>query len=234
MAKTKTEVDKDEVEEIIDLYIKENGGMVSELKYKAISDFNAHIASEGVLRANGNPFKLYRYNFWGGSYDGKFNYGKRAIIERNNKNKVHVIGPQFDADVVDIIGCVNDLHKKPQELIDVLVKIFQKERKKIKELNEELDEKNKKLDAYKSKIEKMEKGYANLFFQSQSPSNSLNNMMSLSKSADSVCYDELKNMFGDLNRFDRIIQSQVNEKQMNNVTDINKQRKAQKLKDEGF
>lgn len=32
----------------------------------------------------------------------------------------------------------------------------------------------------------------------------------------------------------RIIQSQVNEKQMNNVTDINKQRKAQKLKDEGF
>lgn len=80
----------------------------------------------------------------------------------------------------------------------------------------------------------MEKGYANLFFQSQSPSNSLNNMMSLSKSADSVCYDKLKNMFGDLNRFDRIIQSQVNEKQMNNVTDINKQRKAQKLKDEGF
>lgn len=232
MAKTKTKVDKEEIEEIIDLYIKEKGGVVSELKYKAISDFNARIASEGLLRANGKAFKLYKYNFWGGSYDGEFNYGKQAIIKRNNKNKVHVIGREFDADVIDIISCVNDLHKKPQELIDVLVKIFEKERKKNKELDEELAEKNKKLDEYKNKINRLEKGFANLFFQSQSPSNSLNNMMALSKSADSICYDELKNMFGDVNRFDRV--AQINESQMVNVTDINKQKKVKELEEEGF
>ncbi|WP_160689273.1 hypothetical protein [Clostridium sp. C2-6-12] len=236
MAKTKTIVDKDEVNEIINLFIKEQGGIVPELKFKAISDFNNKIANnEKYKRSNGTLYTLYKYNFWGGSYKGEFNYGKLRIIELNEKNKVQVVGKEFDSDMADIVTLVNDLYKKPQELTKYLISIFEKERKKAKNTETELKDAKDKIDILEDKIANLEEGIANLIYQSQSPNNSLNNMMNLSTSTDSICYDELKHMFDNTNRFERLKNN--SEQQVEGVIsidEINRQKRLKELEEDGF
>lgn len=237
MAKSKTAVDKVEIDEIINLYIKEQGGIVPELKYKALSNFNIEIANTPKYkRSNGELFKLYKYNFWGGSYNGEYNYGKRRIMELNEKNKVQVVGKEFDSDMADIVAMINNLHKKPQELTRLMIKLFEKERKKAKETQIELAKQRELNELLIQNIEALEDGITNLIFHSQSPNNSLNNMLNLSKSADSICYDELKNMFGNTDRFERFKTIEI-EKEKDNIVSIeelNRLKRLKELENEGF
>lgn len=237
MAKSKTTIDNVEIDEIINLYIKEQGGIVPELKYKAISNFNIEIADNPKYnRSNGGLFKLYKYNFWGGSYNGEYNYGKVRIMELNEKNTVQVVGKEFDSDMADIVAMINDLHKKPQELTHLMIKLFEKERKKSKETQIELSKQKEINKLLMQNIEALEDGITNLIFHSQSPNNSLNNMLNLSKSADSICYDELKNMFGNTDRFERFKTNEV-EKQDSNIVpieELNRLKRLKELEDEGF
>lgn len=235
MAKNKTSFDMEEIDEIINLYIENQGGFTTELKYKAVSDFNIEIVNCKHKRKNGQLFTLYKYNFWCGSYNGEYNYGKKRIIEFNEKNKVQVVGHEFDSEVFDIITLINDLHKKPQELTKYLVSIFEKERKKHKEIKTQLELANKDILKLENKISALENGFTNLFFQSNSPNTSLDNMMNLSKSMDSVCYDELKNMFGNTDRFKRNINMiKEKEKSIINIEEIDNLRRLKKLEDDGF
>lgn len=235
MSKNKTTINLEEIDEIINLYIESQGGFIPELKFKAISDFNVKIVNNKYKRKNGELFILYKYNFWGGSYKGEYNYGKQRIIELNEKNKVQVVGREFNNEIIDIITLINDLHKKPQELTKHLISIFEKERKKHKEVKKELalaKEINLKLE---SKINTLENGITNLFFQSNSPNTSLDSMMSLSKSADSVCYDEFKNMFGNTDRFKRTQDiSMEYDKSVVSIDELNKLRRLKELEDDGF
>lgn len=236
MAKTKTFYDIEEIDEIIELYIKHYGGVISELKFKTISDFNSKIANnQNYQRKNGNLYKLYKYNFWGGSYKGEYNYGKKRIIEINKKNKVRTVGNEFQSDISDIVAMINSLHKNPQKLIQMMSRLFDKERKKILKL--EADYKKLKEDNYNllNKIENLETGITNLIFYSQNPNNSLNNMLNISKSEDSICYDELVNMFNDINRFERI--NFKNESCSENVISIdeaNRLKRLKELEEDGF
>lgn len=237
MAKNKTVIDKEEIDEIINLYIKKQGGFVPELKFKSISDFNIEIANnDKYKRSNGNLFTLYKYNFWGGSYKGEFNYGKRRIIELNEENKIRVVGKEFVSDMTDIIMLVNDLHKKPQELTDRLISLFEKERNNLRKAKCELKEAKEKNEQLIQKVSDLEDGITNLIYQSQNPNNSLNNMLDLSKSADSICYDELKNMFGDTNRFERFKNNTIEENDISviDIDEINRRKRFKEFEDEGF
>lgn len=235
MAKNKTTIDLEEVDEIVNLYIESRGGFTTDLKFKAISDFNIKIVNDKYKRKNDKMFTLYKYNFWGGSYNGEFNYGKKRIIELNEKNKVHVVGHEFDNEVIDIITLVNDLHNKPQELTKYLVSIFEKERKKHKDVENQLALAKETISKLENKIAVFENGFTNLFFQSNSPNTSLDNMMNLSKSMDSVCYDELKNMFGNTDRFKRNkdITTKKDESAID-IDEVDRLRRLKSLEEDGF
>lgn len=236
MAKSKTSYDIEEIDEIINLYIKEQGIVDSELKFKSISDFNYKIANnEKYKRDNGDLYKLYKYNFWGGGYKGEYNYGKQRIIELNEKNKVKVVGKEFNNDLADIVAMINSLHKKPQKLIQRMSNLFDKERKKTSQIEGELKRLKEVNYQLEKKIEALETGITNLIFYSQNPNNSLNNMLRLSKSGDSICYDELVNMFNDTNRFERVnSQKESDSENIISIDEINRLKRLKELEDDGF
>ena len=97
----------------------------------------------------------------------------------------------------------------------------------------------------KNKISILEDTYTNLFFNSQVPNNSLNDMLSLEKSQDKFICEELENMFEDgLSRFNMLANldydcapANDNNKLQNIINLEEKKRQNQRLKeleDEGF
>lgn len=230
-------VDIEEIEEIIELYVKENGGIIQELKFKSISNFNNKIANNNdYKRKNGELFNLYKYNFWGGSYNGEYNYGKKRILEYNSNIEIKVVGEEFSNGTNDILNLVNNLHKKPQELIKCLVKIYDKERTLLEDTKKALEKEQTINKELQEQLKNYENGITNLIIQSQSPNNSLRNMLNLEKSADAICYDELKNMFNNNNeRFKELISQQDNTKEnVISMDKLNKARRKSLLEDEGF
>lgn len=197
MARPRVEINKDEVKEIIDLYIKEElNGIVSKLSNRGVCKFNEKIANNPVYkRKNGELFTLYKYWVWGGEYKGEEGYGRLEIKERLEKNEVKVIGEAFIPDVADIVQLVNDLYTQPTKLIVRLRKIFEHERKEKELFKSEKDNYKQKYEDTLLKLQMHERAITNLMFQSQSPDNSLNDMFNMCKPTDEICINELSNIF---------------------------------------
>jgi hypothetical protein len=197
MARKKNLIDESEIDEIINKFIEEElNGSVAKLSSYSVHKYNEKIANnEKFKRENGKLFRLYKYNIWAGSYNGQDSYGKKRITELKQTAALSILAEEVPSDVADIALIVNALHKNPAKLTNKLSKIFNSERKRkdlIEAKNKKLKEEN---DRLKLKIAKMTEAMANFVYQSQSPDNSLNNMLNITKSRDSVCYEEFKEMF---------------------------------------
>ena len=112
MAKQKTQFDIDEVNEILDLYknkIRKEGNILTEYKCKSVSNFNEYLVEENVKRSNGEPFTLYKYNFWAGRHrsTGEYNYGKKIIMQRNEELQKQLSKEAKDLELQDIISIID-------------------------------------------------------------------------------------------------------------------------------
>lgn len=198
MARAKRIIDKEEVDEIIYLKLKELGGMKKRLTYNSVFTFNKEIANNPKYkRENGALFSLYGYDFWASSYNNEDYYGRKRINEIKNASNVVVAGKEFIPEVEDIHTLVNEYYKKPEVLYKKLAKVFENDKRKLRNLEDE----NKKLKKEKEDLQKalqsFEYGFATVFCNSRLADNSLADVMSMKKSKDSVVYESLKKMFTD-------------------------------------
>lgn len=198
MGRPKRQIDIDEINEIIDIKLKELNGIVSRLTCRGVSELNKKIANNPeYIRKNGKPFKLYGYDIWANeSYPGK-----KRIMEIQNKNEVRVVGEDFKPEIQDIIKLINDLHTKPEILLTRICRIFEKERMKYEAAEKQIDRLKSENNKLHEKLDAMETGVINLMFMSHSSSNSLNDMLRHSRESDEICYQEFKNMFGKKNEY---------------------------------
>lgn len=253
MAKSRTVYDIDEIEEILNLYknkLRKEGKVLTEYKSKSLSNFNAKLVENNIKRRNGEFFTLYKYNFWAGKNKttGEFNYGKKIIIQKNEELNKILTSNSNDVSLQDIISIVDKNIKNPNKMTSLLCYYFKKQRDKLETISNEnirLSNENKYL---KDKITMMEDIYTNLFFNSQSPNNSLNDMLSFNKIHDTFVNEELENMFEDgLTRFKILAnldypnsstESLNSHYQLQSIIDFKKKKKqSQRLKeleDEGF
>lgn len=135
MARAKRTIDKEEVDEIIYLKLKELGGMKKRLTYNSVFTFNKEIANNPKYkRKNGELFTLYGYDFWASSYNNEDYYGRQRINEIKNTSNVIVAGKEFIPEVEDIHALVNDYYKKPEVLYKKLAKVFEMDKNKLKNL----------------------------------------------------------------------------------------------------
>lgn len=208
MSKPKRIVDHEEVDEIIALKLKDLGGIRKKLTYNSVFKFNENIAkNEEFKRKNGELFKRYGYDFWAGQYNGVDYYGKQKIDEIKRNSNVQVIGEEFAPSINDIIMLVNDLHSKPEVLTRKLVSLYEKDKKKIVSLENEVEKLTKQRDKLTKDLRAFEKGFTTVFYNSILDSNSLPNVLSMKKSKDGLIFDELKNMFSqDNTRFSKVIE----------------------------
>lgn len=228
MAKPKIEYDIDEVNEILDLYkkkMRKEDKVFAEYKSKTISKFNEELVDNNIERSNGKTFTLYKYNFWAGRNrsTGDYNYGKKIIIQRNEKLRLQLSSESRDVEMQDIITIINKNIKNPNKLTSLLCHYLKKQKDRtaiIANENIKLSEENRLL---KDKIRLLEDTYTNLFFNSQIPNNSLNDMLSLSKSQDKFICEELENMFDDgLYRFKILANLEYKDDSIENTAQFNK------------
>lgn len=253
MAKPKLEYSEDEINEILDLFknkTKKEGKVLTEYKSKTISNFNEELVKDNVKRKNGEPFNHYKYNFWAGKHrgTGEYNYGKKVILQRNEELRLQAERDPEEVEMQDIINIVNRNIKNPNKMTSLLCHYVKKQKDKIATIlgeNIKLTDENKNL---KSKIALLEDTYTNIFFNSQIPNNSLNDMLSISKSHDAFISEELENMFEDgLSRFKALAnldyssvstEGSTQHNTLQSVISINeKKREMQRekeLEDEGF
>lgn len=249
----KIEIDKKEIEEIINLRITELDGNVDKLTYNGVWNLNKKISKDKKYkRYDGKPFTLYGYHTWAGKYKNEYGYGKIKIDEiknnaiskavenaksdsslENEPLEFDINGEEFGASMNDIVMLVNDLHDEPEVLTRRLIKIFKKSKRTIIELERENKELKENLSKEKDKNSKLEKGVTNLFFASSSPNNSMENMVNLSKSEDAFAYNELKNMFNsDEERIRQLIKTKEdvkNDKLLDMASKLKKKEKIKKL-----
>lgn len=235
MSKPKRKVDHEEVEEIIALKLKDLGGIRKKLTYNSVFKFNEKIASnEEFKRKNGELFNRYGYDFWAGQYNGVDYYGKQKIDEIKRNSNVKVIGEEFTPGIKDITMLVSDLHSKPEVLIRKLVSIYEKDKKKIASLENEVEKLNKQTEKLTKDLRAFEKGFTTVFYNSILDSNSLPNVLSMKKSKDGLIFDELKNMFSqDNTRFSKIVKigNELEHKDFNVIKmEEEKQRKKSRRK----
>lgn len=199
MARPKTKIDKDEINEIINLYIKKVlNGNTMKLSANGITKFSAQIAkNETYIRQNGLLFNKYKYTIWAGNYQGNDYYGKQRINEIKNEAEVKGVGEAFNPVTLDIIRLLEDSKNVDDKLKLRLCKIFDKERKYKNELEKDLENIKRENKKLRQKIDMMEKSIINLMFQSQSPDNSLNDMFNATRSTDVICCREMENIFNE-------------------------------------
>ena len=228
MARKKREIDKVEVEEILKMQLREINGVVKKLSYNGTATLNKKIANNPeFIRENGELFNLYPYDFWGGSYKGEDNYGKKRIDEIKSQRDVDFTEQVFEQGVHDVVLAINDLHSSPTKLSKVIINIVEKDRKKIERLEKEKEELMANMVAQKQKIEMMEQAIYNIFYNSKSGKNSIQNMLSLTKSDDWFMKSQIENAFvGQENLIEELKNgNSVN----NNVIDIKTSKKLKKL-----
>ncbi|MEG1141106.1 MAG: hypothetical protein RSE41_01395 [Clostridia bacterium] len=232
MARAKRIIDKEEVDEIIYLKLKELGGMKKRLTYNSVFTFNKEIANNPKYkRENGDLFSLYGYDFWASSYNNEDYYGRQRINEIKNASNVVVAGKEFIAEVEDIHALVNEYYKKPEVLYKKLAKVFEMDKTKLKNLEEE----NKKLKKEKENLQKalqlFEYEFASIFCNSRLADNSLVDVISMNKTKDSVVYNSLKNMFKDdkLEEFSKT--KEINNIEPNNVVSLKREERRRKRDD---
>jgi hypothetical protein len=196
MARAKREYDTEEVKEIVNLKLKELGGIKSKLTYNSVFQFNKKIAvNNEYKRSNGELFTLYGYDFWASGYNGEDYYGRKRIDEIKNNSNVQIVGEEYEPDMQDIITLVNDFHKKPDLLVKRLLRLFSRDKNKIKLLELDNAKMKKQNEVLNKRIATFEKGLTTLFYNSSVSHNSLENVMNLTNSKDTIVRDELLNMF---------------------------------------
>lgn len=232
MARAKRTIDKEEVDEIIYLKLKELGGMKKRLTYNSVFTFNKEIANNPKYkRENGELFSLYGYDFWASSYNNEDYHGRQRINEIKNTSNVIVAGKEFIPEVEDIHTLVNEYYKKPEILYKKLARVFEMDKNKLKSLEEE----NKKLKKEKEDLQKalqsFEYEFASIFCNSRLADNSLVDVISMNKTKDSVVYDSLKNMFKDdkLEEFSK--SKEINNIEPNNVVSLKREERRKKRDD---
>ncbi|UOW66785.1 hypothetical protein [Paraclostridium bifermentans] len=252
----KIEIDKKEIDEIINLRISELDGNISKLTYNSVWKLNERISKdENYKRYDGKNFTSYGYHTWAGKYKNEYGYGKIRIdeiknkaiseSEQNNENNLgidtdyleltNITKEEFISSMNDIVMLVNDLHNEPEVLTRRLIKVFKRSKRTVLELEKENKELKEKLSKEEDKNSKLEKGVTNLFFASTSPNNSMENMMNLSKSEDAFTYDELKNMFNsDEERIRRLIRTKQDEKNDKLLDISTKLKKKDRIKNLGI
>lgn len=236
MPRQKNKVDVLEVEEIINLKIKELGGMKSKLTYNNVWNFNKELVKNNVKRSNGKPFNLYGYTFWASSYNGEDYEGKAKIDKVKNSDDVILAGENFTKDVQDILILVDKYKNKPQELSRKLVKLFEGDKKKIESLNEQNRKLNDEIIKLRDSLTKFEKGFATMFYNSIYTDNSLNDVLSLKRSGDEYVAEELKNMFNrDEDKISNILSPKTdNDDKITKVLDMQAKAKSKKKLEELF
>ena len=173
-----------EVDEIIELKIKDLDGIASKLTNNNVWQFNKKIADNPKFKNfKGETFHCYSGDFWTGRYKDK-GY-KSAIFDGN-----------FDPNLKDIILAVNDLHTKPEKLIKALSQIFLEKAQTIEILENSIEEYKVSLEAKDKLIKQMEKSTYNLFFASSDSRNSLRDMMNIKRSKDKFLINELELVVG--------------------------------------
>ncbi|MCB2290177.1 hypothetical protein LGK97_10400 [Clostridium sp. CS001] len=238
MARQKREVDEEEIDEIISLKLKELNGIKRKLTYNSVCTFNERIANNPEYkRLDGKLFNKYGYDFWATSYKGEDYFGKKKIDEVKNSRDVILAGEVFNPEIQDLLVLVDNYHKNPHELSKRLVKLMERDRKNIAMLREQNERLNISLAKAKKNLELFEEGFATMFYSSSSADNSLYDVMSLKRSADSFVYDELRNMFNrDESRLGKILNpKETEEGEDSKVVDMqDKLRKIEELEDSGF
>lgn len=237
MAKTKTEYDPKEIQEIIELYIeKELNGLVSKISQNGVFKFNTKISEmENLLNYKNENFKVYSRDFWSGTYKGEDNYGRAQILKYKKKNAVRVVGSAFDPDVLDIIALIDQYHKTPDTLV---LKVRNMWDRIVKEKDASLKERNIYKEKYEELLKKHEEqtnAYHNLVFLSQSPKNSLNSMFKLSKNEDIFAFKELTKIFDEEERINELLGFEERTViDVENVVPIDKNKASKKEKFKGL
>lgn len=212
MARKKAAIDEKEVEQIIALKLNSLAGLKSKLTYNNVWNFNKELHKNKTLNYKGEPFNLYGYTFWASGYNGEDYYGKAKIDEIKESKEIILAGESFSKEVQDILILIDKYKGDPKELSKRIVKVFESDRKKMNLVSEQ----NKKLNEEISKLRKekaqLEEGFTTVFYNSIYTDNSLNDVMSITKSGDSVMLDSLKTMFnGDENKLNQILESKTKE-----------------------
>ena len=235
MARKKRDYDEVEVEEIIKLRLAEINGVVSKLSYNGVTKLNKKIANNpDFKRSNGELFKLYPYDFWGGSYKGNDNYGKCRIDDIKATKDLELFSDVFDPNLQDVMLAVNDLHKDPIKLTKVLTNIYKKDKKKIETLNNEvavLKDKNKQLQ---ETLELMQDAMYTLFYNSQSSKNSLINMLNLKRSEDDFVSMQIEKAFCTQEELIQSLRESSLGQENKNVISLKKEVRKKKLDDLGI
>ena len=210
-----------EVDEIIELKIKELDGIASKLTYNNVWQFNKKISKNPDYKNfKGEQFNCYSSDFWSAKYKNKDNYGRARITYYKDKGyKDAIFNGDFDSNIKDIVLAVNDLHSKPEKLIKVLGKIFEEKTKTIEILETSLEEYKTLLQAKEKLIKQMEKSTYNLFFASSDSRNSLRDMMNLRRSKDKFLINELESAVGNRKDFLDLLNKEEssNQEEHNNV-----------------
>lgn len=194
---------KKEVDEIIELKIKELDGLASKLTYNNVWEFNKKISNNPDFKNfKGQQFNCYSSDFWSAKYKNKDNYGRSRITYYKDKGyKDAIFNGDFDPNIRDIVLAVNDLHSKPERLIRVLSKMFEEKVKTIEILDKSLEEHKLLLQAKDKMIKQMERATYNLFFASSDSRNSLRDMKDLRRSKDKFLINELESAVGNRKDF---------------------------------
>lgn len=236
------EFDEDEVREIINSMLAELNGNKSKLNYHGVWKHNIELANNPTTykRENGMSFKLYGYDFGAGSYPDKDSesgeripyFGKKKIDEIKSTSTVIIAGEEFIFNMQDLKTLVEDWYSKPAELSRRLCKLFETDRNKIKHLEDESAQHLKKIHELETRLEMFEKGFSSLFLNSALPYNSLENVMSITKSKDDKVRDDLKNMFSGESNLNRILKgmksSSTPQEKKENVINILETKDARK------
>jgi hypothetical protein len=192
-----------EVDEIIELKIKDLDGLVSKLTNNNVWEFNKKISADPTFKNfKGEPFKCYSSDFWAGRYKKRDNYGRARIAYYKDKGyKNAIFNGDFDPNLKDIVLAVNEFHSKPERLVRVLSKIFTEKNRTIEILEKSLEEYKESLQAKDNLIKQMEDSIYSLFFASSDSRNSLRDMFNLRRSKDRFLINELESAIGNRKDF---------------------------------
>lgn len=232
MSVTAIKYDVDEVDEIIKLFEKSKGGFVAKLTIKQVFEFNEKIGeNHKYKRVNGQLFTKYSRHFWyGTTTNGEYCYGKKRILELNKFKQEQLDEDYIESDLNDILLIVKDNHKSPQKMELLLRKYLNRMSKKyngINKTNERLLKENKDL---KNTVIEIQDAMTNIMFLSQSPYNSLNDMLNVVNDGDKYITFEIENMWDDGTKRLEMLSSLSNNVN-NNVVDIKEKVREQRKKD---
>lgn len=173
---------------------------------------------------------MYGYQFWASNYKGVDYLGKRRIDEIKSQDSFILAGKQFNAKMQDLVVLFDKYGTNEKEMCilrDKVLRIFEKDRKQIEYLEEELEAAEEKLKNTTYRLERFQDNFLEIFYASQSEYNSLPNVMRLAKSEDEVINQQLRDMFSE--RVD-----DIERKDVKSLSEKRLQQRRQELDEQGF